>query len=226
MIATTFPSRALVLLSGGLDSTAALHHTLEKTNLVDVRAVGFDYGQPHRTELQAAHALCARRRVPFTVLPIALPAREPPAPGVDNSGVSRANVPTRNLLFLSLAAAYAMQLWPGRNDVALIIGCNEDDAKVFPDCRLEFLLAVMDTLELALKDVGHVRIGAPWISHTKAGVVAWCKDRPDALHDILASVSCYHATEDRLACGTCDACTLRESALAAHDLRVGGKVTL
>ncbi len=141
---------ALVLLSG-LDSAAALHWAREKFQAV--AAISFWYGQPHGSaEVAASQAIAARRAVPWEGLHIAeavrgLMAIGPPIPGLEG-GISRANLPARNSILLSVAAAHAARLWPGAS-AALVIGANTDDACGFPDCRPIFLEAASTALRLS-----------------------------------------------------------------------------
>lgn len=224
-------STTVLLLSGGLDSVAALHHTRPD------RAVGFSYGQPHRdAELTAAGIIAARRGVPFDVIllpdlrrwppyrPVPRPLRSSPRPrgldptaGRDAAGVSLAFVPGRNALFLTrAAAAYAK---PGEQ-LHLVMGANADDYGAFPDCRGMFFAAAQAMLRAALVGVCDVWISTPWLASTKVEIVRWCASQPDALADVRDSVSCYRGTR----CGQCDACALRAAAFAACGLEDGTSV--
>ena len=211
---------ALVLLSGGLDSVAAMHWALATYD--DVRALTFDYGQPHRNaEVPAAGTIALRRGVPWTLLHIGEAVRgtvslRAPSPG-DVGGVSRANLAARNLILLSIASAHAAREWPGATGVDIVIGCNGDDARTFPDCRPTFVAHAWAAMSSALDGVARVRPVAPWGEHTKDTVLYWAAARGgDALSDALESVSCYAGTH----CGACDACTLRARAFA--NLRAAG----
>lgn len=201
--------RRVVLLSGGLDSAAALHWAQERGH---VEAVGFRYGQPHeRAELDAATRIAERRRVPFRVLDLGDLGRLDPAAGCDDRGVSRSFLPCRNPLFLTRSAmAFAMP----RTDLHLVIGANNDDARGFPDCRAVFFGAAQEALRAALLGVCDVHIETPWIALPKTEIVRWCASRPLALADARDSVSCYRGTR----CGLCDACTLRARAFVEADV--------
>lgn len=195
--------RRVVLLSGGLDSVAALHWALDRGH---VEAVGYRYGQPHAdAELDAAAKITERRRVPFRVIDLGGLGRLDPSAGCDDRGVSRSFLPARNPLFLTrAAAAYAM---PG-SMLALVVGANANDAAGFPDCRETFFEAAGWALRSALANVCDVRIETPWVHMTKAEVVRWCCGHGLALADVRDSMSCYRGTR----CGLCDACTLRAAA--------------
>ena len=205
-------STTVLLLSGGLDSVAALHHTRPD------RAVGFSYGQPHRdAELTAAGVIAARRGVPFDVLLLPDLRRLDPTAGRDPAGVALAFVPGRNALFLTrAAAAYAK---PGER-LHLVMGANADDYGAFPDCRGMFFAAAQAMLHAALVGVCDVWISTPWLASTKAEIGRWCASQPDALADVRDSVSCYRGTR----CGQCDACALRAAAFAACGLEDGTSV--
>jgi 7-cyano-7-deazaguanine synthase len=213
------PPAALVLLSGGLDSVAALHSVLETG--WETAAVSFSYGQPQRDqELAAAQKIAERRGVPWASLHLGNAVRghvalDAPAPGLASVGVSRANLAARNAIMLSTACAHAARLWPAEpsRHVHLVIGCNVDDARGFPDCRQDFLGPMGRALSAAVAPLFTAHIHAPWAEKTKAEIVAWCAARPDAAADIADSVSCYAGT----ACGTCDACTLRARAGGPRD---------
>lgn len=203
--------KALVLLSGGLDSVVALHWCLERYEAV--RALSFNYGQPNRdAELTAAGVIAKRRNIPHDVLAIAdavkgLGALAPPAPGVEAlSGVSRANIPARNPIFISCAAAYGVGIgWGG---FAIVIGATSDDGPAFPDCRPAFIKAMGHVLECAFIGIAGVELVAPWLRQTKADVLRYAMNRRASLEDARDSVSCYLGTR----CGACDPCVLRAAA--------------
>jgi 7-cyano-7-deazaguanine synthase len=201
-----------VLLSGGLDSVAALHWAMARHKQID--ALAFDYGQANRDgELAAAGKVARRRSVPLTVCMIGHAVRgdrtlRRPLVGVDGSGVSLANLAARNAVFLSCAARHAAGRYPGAK-LKIVIGCNADDAVRFPDCRVEFIQAAASMLSAALVGVVEsVDVLAPWVSTRKAGIVRWAHGYPEAIEDIGDSMSCYGGDD----CGVCDACTLRASA--------------
>lgn len=193
----------ILLLSGGLDSVAALHWCREQSGTLT--AFGFAYGQPHRDqELHAAGVIAARRGVPFRVIWAGECARLNPDAGSDGS-VSKAFVPARNALLLTMAAMHAAPL----GDFTIVMGANADDAAGFPDCRAEFFDAVRAVLRATFPSRA-IDVETPWIQSSKADVLRWCASRPDAFEDARASVSCYRGTR----CGTCDACALRARAFA------------
>lgn len=207
----TVPS--LVLLSGGLDSVAAL--LLECRWGPDcVEALFIDYGQPMALRERAAAREAASAvgvplhfmniREAFQAVTGSLMA-SPPS-GRDAAGRDTAFLPGRNALLLSVAASLAAQRWP--NGARLIVGFNRGDADGFPDCRGEFIDQLTDALQLG---GSNVRIYAPWVTHTKRQIVDWVKrEEPSRLHLLRGSWSCYSADGP---CGRCTACVTRAAAL-------------
>ena len=205
---------ALVLLSGGLDSTAAL--ILKVRHGPDtVEAVFFRYGQP------MADQEYARARHACEVLGVTLHMRnlEPvfhafteglmrsPASARDCAGRDTAFLPGRNSVLLSAAASLGDQWWP--RGAQLVVGFNRGDAEGFPDCRGEFCAL----MEQALRAGGsQVRIEAPWRATTKRQIVQWVRREAGArMPLILQSWSCYAADGP---CGRCTACVTRAEAFA------------
>ena len=212
---------ALVLLSGGLDSVAAMHWAIE---FAHVRALSFSYGQSNRdAELGAAQLIAQRRNVPHDILHLGHAVRcldtlRTPPPGLDPSGLPRANIFGRNAILLSVAAAFAARLhWTSFD---LVLGATIDD-RSFPDCRSAFLSAQEVAMQAALAGVATPRIVAPWLEFTKSGVVQWCQSRPAALADVRDSVSCYSGTR----CTKCDPCRARALAFLWCELDDGDHLT-
>lgn len=209
--------RALVLLSGGADSTAAL--CLAIGRYAEVAAIGFDYGQPNRDhEMTAAQRIAGAVGVPFARIVMAdtiatgrgllgaVRDHDPTA-----TGLNPAFVPGRNAVFLTAAAAHACSRWPSGN-LAVVIGATGEDSAGFPDCRRGFF----DVLSLALR-YGYAReitIDAPFTKLSKAEVIA---QLDESSRDIVAtSWSCYRASGP---CGACTACMVRAAAFAELGLK-------
>lgn len=203
-----------VLLSGGLDSTAAACRANEQGG--DVEAIAFDYGQPARdAEIVAAGRVAARLGMPLHVLKIIIEGWHlNPEPGRSAVGVSRAFLPGRNALFIVNAAAFAAVRCAS---FALVLGVNSDDFAAFPDCRGAFFEAALRMLRAMLVGHGDCIIETPWVNCSKAMILRWCLIRPEALEAVRASVSCYRGTR----CGQCDACTLRTAAFAEVGIEDG-----
>lgn len=204
---------ACVLLSGGLDSSAALCWT--RLRYPNVIAVMFDYGQPNRNqELTAGHRLTDELRI--SRLGIVVADTMPRARGILRSvedddgrvdGVSPAFVPGRNLIFLSSAAAHAACLWPS-GYIDVVIGANASDAARFPDCRTGFFLRAGEALRQAL--ARDIAIVTPWIDRTKAQILASLDDADRAR--VARSWSCYRGGGP---CGRCAPCVARAAAFAS-----------
>jgi 7-cyano-7-deazaguanine synthase len=203
----------LVLLSGGLDSVAALHWSL--ATHVHTSAVCFDYGQPARdAEVSAAQKICGRRNVLLSVFVLAEAVRglasvSAPKSGTED-GVSLANLPARNVILVSCAAAHACRAMPGQV-VELVLGCNLEDSARFPDCRWSAIQAMSAVVAQSIGGpltCKALSVVAPWHAYSKARVLRFCKKTPAALEDAQESTSCYTGS----ACGECDACRERAAA--------------
>lgn len=175
--------KTLVLLSGGLDSAVVLAMTKNAS------AIGFDYGQPHKIELERAAAIAAHYGVMFELMP--LPAM---------SKVDDVVFAGRNLVFVSIAIAHAQ----ARDFECVAVGCNASDWLRFPDCRPPFWRAV----EECASAYG-IRVSAPLIYSSKRDVVEQARklNVPIGL-----TWSCYSPQEGE-PCRECLACKTREEAL-------------
>ena len=208
--------RAVVLVSGGMDSAVTL--AIAREQGFTCHALSVDYGQRHASELQAAqriaHALGAveHKTVHVDLRSIggsALTA-DIAVPEQGGAGIPVTYVPARNTIMLSVALGWAEVL--GAQDI--FCGVNAVDYSGYPDCRPEFIAAFERLANLATKAgvEGHaLRIHAPLIEMSKAQIVA-AGGRLDV--DFAATVSCYQADADGRACGHCDACRLRAQGFA------------
>jgi len=207
---------AVVLLSGGLDSATALAMAQEQGFACHALAV--DYGQRHRSELEAARRVSTAAGVPLKVLPLDLRAiggsaltADIDVPEGGTTGIPVTYVPARNTILLSLALAYAEVL--GCDDI--FIGVNAVDYSGYPDCRPEFIAAYQRMARLATRagvEGGRMTIHTPLIDLSKAVII----ERGTALGvDYSLTVSCYQADEQGRACGACDSCRIRREGFAA-----------
>jgi 7-cyano-7-deazaguanine synthase len=205
--------KAVVLYSGGLDSTTCL--AVAKADGFEPYAMSFAYGQRHEAELEVAkenaramgaveHLLVEfdLRRIGGSALTADI---EVPKEGV-GSDIPVTYVPARNTIFLSFALGWAEVL--GAFDV--FIGVNALDYSGYPDCRPEYVSAFQTMANLATKaaveGAGHYRIHTPLINLTKAEIIR----KGLALGvDYGRTHSCYDPTPEGLACGRCDSCRLR-----------------
>lgn len=204
--------RAVVLLSGGLDSATVLAIAADQG--YECYALSFDYGQRALTELNAAKAVSAsvgakEHRVFSLDLAqfggSALTDSSIEVPEGETDGVPITYVPARNTIFLSMALAWAEVLHAD----AIFIGVNAVDYSGYPDCRPEFIKAYEEMANLATRNgvTGEpFKIETPLIDLTKAEII-------QAGHrlglDYALTVSCYQSDDDGRACGRCDSCRLR-----------------
>jgi len=214
--------RAVVLLSGGLDSATTL--AIARAAGFDCYCLSFDYGQRHRAELDAAakvaSALGAReQRVlrldlgQFGGSALTDSAIAVPVDGVQ-PGIPVTYVPARNTIMLSLALAWAEVL--GSRDI--FVGVNAVDYSGYPDCRPEFIAAFEAMANLATKaavEGARLTVHAPLIDWTKAEII---RHGSTLGVDYGLTVSCYQADAAGRACGACDSCRLRREGFAAAGL--------
>ena len=210
------PAIAVVVLSGGLDSTVCL--ALAAREAGGVTAVTFDYGQRHRVEIERARLIAERYGAEW--LRVQLDASRwggsaltdesvaVPTDGVDTDIIPATYVPARNLIFLSVAMGVA----EARGADTVYLGVNALDYSGYPDCRPEFIESFRRTAALALKrgvEGRPVEILTPLIDLTKAGIVRLGIEVGAPLE---LTWSCYLGFDRP--CGECDACRLRAKGFA------------
>ena len=213
--------RAIVLLSGGLDSATVL--AIARSQNFECHALSVEYGQRHRAELKAAQRLAVAlgahehrtMRVDLAdiggsaLTDIKLSVPQAPAPGIPVT-----YVPARNTLFLSLALGWAEVI--GAADI--FMGVNAVDYSGYPDCRPAFIQAFEALARVATKagvEGGRFTIHAPLIEMSKADII---RAGMDLGVDFAATVSCYQSDSDGKACGQCDSCRLRAAGFAAANI--------
>lgn len=206
-------ARAVILLSGGLDSATCL--ALARRDGLECHTVAFDYGQRHRIELEAAQRLAdtmgaASHRVVElglgTIGGSALTDSAIDVPENGGEGIPVTYVPARNTVFLSLALGLAEVL----DAEQIHIGINAVDYSGYPDCRPAFVDAFQRLADMATKVgiEGHgPRIITPLLNLSKADII---RAGLSAGLDYSLTVSCYQANEKGEACGRCDSCRLRK----------------
>lgn len=204
--------KAIILLSGGLDSATAL--ACAKSEGYDCYALSFEYGQRSLTELNAARRVAdSFGAVEHRILHLdlgalggsALTDKEIEVPTEPTEGIPVTYVPARNTIFLSFALAWAEVL--DAHDI--YIGVNAVDYSGYPDCRPEFIRAFENMSNLATRDGVEgrgVRIHTPLIDLSKADIIRLGTDKGV---DYAQTVSCYSADDEGRACGQCDSCRLR-----------------
>lgn len=208
----TAKTKAIVLLSGGLDSATCL--AIARQEGFEPIALSFDYGQRHNAELAAAQriaqafAIGDHRVIRLELGSIggsALTDTSIAVPTEESEGIPVTYVPARNTVFLS----FALGLAEVTGADAIYIGVNAVDYSGYPDCRPEFIAAFETMANLATKAgvEGHrMKIHTPLMYLSKAEIV----DKGMALGvDYALTVSCYQADMDGRACGVCDSCRLR-----------------
>ncbi|MCB1665976.1 MAG: 7-cyano-7-deazaguanine synthase QueC [Pseudomonadales bacterium] len=212
---------AVVLLSGGLDSSTCL--AIAKDQGFNIYALSFDYGQRSASELNAARAVAAQIGVAqHSVIPLGIGALGGSAltdaalavPEEESAGIPITYVPARNTVFLS----YAMALAEVVDAQTIFIGVNARDYSGYPDCRPEFIEAFEAMANLATKAAveGHrMKIEVPLIQLSKGEIIA-LGDRLGV--DYSLTVSCYQADAEGRACGRCDSCRFRAKGFAEAGL--------
>ncbi|WP_456404724.1 7-cyano-7-deazaguanine synthase QueC [Thiolapillus sp.] len=211
--------KAVVLLSGGLDSATVL--AIARRQGYACHALSFDYGQRHSAELAASRRVAQALTVvehkilkldlgsiggsALTDSAIAVPENQ------EQAGIPVTYVPARNTVFLSLALGWAEVL--GAMDI--FIGVNAVDYSGYPDCRPEFIQAFEKLANLATRkgvEGERFRVQAPLIDMTKAEII---RTGTELGVDYSLTVSCYQADEQGCACGVCDSCRLRRQGFRA-----------
>ena len=208
-------SKAVILLSGGLDSTTVL--AIAKEQNYECYALSFDYGQKQRSELESSIAIAKKSNViEHRIMKISLSdiggsALTDQAINVpkysESNEIPITYVPARNTIFLSFALAWAEVV----DCQTIFIGVNALDYSGYPDCRPEFIKAFESMANLATKqsvEGDTIQIKTPLISMTKAEII----EKGISLGvDYSKTTSCYDANALGEACGECDACVLRKN---------------
>ena len=201
--------KAIVLLSGGLDSTTTLYYAKDKG--YKCSALIFDYGQRHKRELRSAVAVAKRAKVPYQIVKISLPWKGSSLLGASRQlpvsrtmkqigkGIPSTYVPARNTIFLSFALSYAEAI----GAKAIFIGANAIDFSGYPDCRPAFYQAFQKVVTTGTK-AKKIKILTPLIDMTKVQIIALGLKLKAPLK---LTWSCYKG--GKKPCGVCDSCKLR-----------------
>ncbi len=209
--------KAVVLLSGGLDSATTL--ALAKEQATTVLALSFDYGQRHVCELDAAKEIARTQNVSHRILSVSLKTIGGSALTADSIAVPKDGdtekgasaipvtyVPARNTIFL----CYALAIAEVESCSAIYLGVNALDYSGYPDCRPEYIERFQALADIATKGAiegAPVVIEAPLIALTKAEII---KTGVALGVDYSLTISCYDPDEEGAACGACDSCRLRK----------------
>jgi len=197
--------KAVVLLSGGLDSTTVLYWAKSKKR--KVHALIFSYGQKHSKEVKKAIKIARFSHTPYTVMRIQLPwggssliekNKEIPKGRTKRDSIPTTYVPARNTIFLS----YAFSFCEAKNFSEILIGANARDFSGYPDCRPVFYKNFNKLLKVA--GVKKIKVKAPLLKKTKSQIVKLALKLKAPLH---LTWSCYRG--GKKPCGRCDACLLR-----------------
>jgi 7-cyano-7-deazaguanine synthase len=206
--------RAVILLSGGLDSATCL--ALASAQGYQCHALSFDYGQRHRSELDAAARVAEQLGVAaFKIIKMDMAGiggsaltdiqLAVPEDGADTGPIPITYVPARNTVFLSFALAWAEVL----QAEAIFIGVNALDYSGYPDCRPAFIEAFQSMANLATRagiEGQRLQVETPLIAMSKASII---KMGTELGVDYSLTISCYQADDEGRACGRCDSCRLR-----------------
>ncbi len=211
-------SKAVILLSGGLDSATTL--AIAKSEGYECYALSVNYHQRHIAELEAAKKIAAHFNVKdhktveldlSWMLTSALTNPDLKVPTELSAHIPVTYVPARNTLMLTLALGWAEVI--GAHDI--FIGVNAVDYSGYPDCRPEYIAQFQNMANLATKSAVEgktIQLHTPLIDLSKEAIIA------KGLHlgvDYSVTVSCYQADKDGLACGVCDSCRLRQNGFKA-----------
>lgn len=219
-------ARAIVLLSGGLDSATVA--AIAKDQGFTLTALSVDYGQRHRAELEAARQVAAHlgitdhrivkvdlRAIGGSALTADVPVPEGRSPHAMAEEIPSTYVPARNTILLALSLGLAEVV--GAFD--LFIGVNAVDYSGYPDCRPEFIAQFESLANLATKagvsGAGRFRVHTPLLSLTKAAII---QTGARLGVDFARTVSCYQPDDAGRACGRCDSCQLRRAGFAAAEV--------
>lgn len=205
--------KALVVFSGGQDSTTCMFHALKKYE--EVELVTFMYGQRHALEIDVARKIADEHNLAHHVLDMNLLSQLAPnalthdMPIEEDGGMPNTFVPARNMIFLSFASALAYQIKAG----VIITGVSQTDFSGYPDCRSNFIQSMNLTANLAMDEDFQIETPLMWLDKKETWALA---DGLGKLEYIRKNtLTCYEGVPGD-GCGTCPACELRNSGLEAY----------
>lgn len=200
--------KAILIFSGGMDSATLLFSLLHQGH--EVKCLGIDYGQRHRKEIEAAMLICGVQKIPYTLVDLSAirpllkgssqtdDTVEVPEGHYAEENMKKTVVPNRNMIMLSVAAAYAIS----EKADAVVYGAHSGDHAIYPDCRPEFVKAMTQAMELA--DWHTVTLVAPFSAMTK-GEIAKLGLSLKVPYEL--TWTCYAGREKH--CGKCGSCSER-----------------
>ena len=205
--------KALVLLSGGQDSTTCLFWAIKKYGLSNVSAIGFDYNQRHKVELAYARAICDEQSIPFSILSVPTlgeltdNALTNPSIQVDKATepdkLPNTLVDGRNLIFLTYAAIHAKTI----GAKTIITGVCETDFSGYPDCRDMFIKSCNVTLNLSMDYNFNIETPLMWLTKAETWLMAEFLGVLDIIEN--KTITCYNGLAGE-GCADCPACKLRK----------------
>lgn len=209
--------RAVVILSGGMDSTTLLYDAVNMG--YEVYALSFDYGQKHKKELECAKKTCEKLGVNHKVVnldilnqvaPSALTRDDWDVPEghFEDDNMKQTVVPNRNMVLLSLATSYAISVKAKK----LFYGAHSGDHAIYPDCRKEFIDKMTDVIEIC--DWNKIELEAPYWNYDKGDIAIRGKELDV---DYSLTWTCYKGQEK--ACGKCGSCQERLEAFNKAKMR-------
>ena len=204
--------KAIVLFSGGLDSTTVLHHAISEG--YKCLALTIDYNQRHNYEIQSSQNYLNHYDIDGLIFKIdltqiggsALTDEKIDVPIATDDEIPITYVPARNTIFLSIASAYAEKY----KIYDIFIGVNQIDYSGYPDCRPEFIKSIQGSINLGTKsgvNGSDIRINTPLINMSKKEIIKYGYNLGI---DYSKTVSCYQLDDEGRACGKCDACNFRK----------------
>jgi len=204
--------KAVILLSGGLDSTTILYHA--KAKGYEAHCLIFDYGQRHRKEIARAMSIARQAKCDYKLVKFAMAwqgsslldrsMKLPSRKKIDAKGIPSTYVPARNIIFLSFAVSYAETI----GAQAVFIGANAIDYSGYPDCRPRFFKAYEKVIRAGMKsgvEGKTIKIVAPLLQKTKAQIIRMGTRLKVPYNKTW---SCYQG--GRRPCGICESCRLRQ----------------
>lgn len=210
-------NKALVIFSGGQDSTTCLYWA--KKHFSEVSAITFSYGQKHIIELDSAITIAKMASVPHEIISLGElwkglssltdPSQSIPSAKGEESGLPSTFVPGRNILFLTIAGARAYSY----NCDSIVIGVSQEDYAGYPDCRKPFITSMEDAIGKGLDR--KISIEHPLMNLDKKETVELAQELPGCMEALAYSTTCYNGAQPP--CMDCNACKLRANGFSQAD---------